>query len=165
MLNIFIMSHFDTNKELPNDKSKKEKIGLLVGFQFEDGRNDLLLPVVHTIDELHYYYDQIRKIDNNIGVKQYAVEELFRRVNNPLDTDFDLNGFHLILFTTMDEVNHILNDDDCNSVGCFVNLFEGNPEATTINLVDFESWNGVVEMMKTTTQEEFLFKQKLFESL
>jgi hypothetical protein len=59
----------------------------------------------------------------------------------------------------MDEVNHILQDDECFSVGCFIRLFEGYPNATTINLVDFDRWNEVVKMMKTTTQEEYLNQQ------
>ena len=109
--------------------------------------------------ELHYYYEQVVKINNNIGVKFYAVEELFQRVCKPHEVDFDLNGFHLTLFSSLDEVNHILNEEECFSVGCFIQLFDGNPDATSVTLVDFERWNEVVEMMETTTQEEFLNHQ------
>lgn len=153
------MSHLDTKIELLDENRKKEKIGFLIGFQFKEGRNDLIIPAVHTMHELHYYYEQVLKINNNKVVKYYAVDELFQRVSKPHEVDFDLNGFHLTLFSSMDEVNHILQDDDCISVGCFIRLFEGNPDATTINLVDFDRWNEVVKMMKTTTQEEYLNQQ------
>ena len=59
----------------------------------------------------------------------------------------------------MDEVNHILKEEDSGSFGCFLRLYEGNAEATTIDLVDFDRWNEVVEMMKNTTQEEYLNQQ------
>ena len=154
------MSHFDTKKELLEEKRKKEKIGILIGFQFNDGREDLIIPAVHSMHELHYYYEQVVKINNNIGVKFYAVEELFQRVCKLHEVDFDLNGFHLTLFSSLDEVNHILNEEACFSVGCFIQLFDGNPDATSVTLVDFERWNEVVEMMETTTQEEFLNHQK-----
>jgi hypothetical protein len=154
------MSHFDTKKELLEDKRKKEKIGILIGFQFNDGRKDLIIPAVHSIHELHYYYEHVVNINNNKGVKFYAVEELFQRVSKSHEVDFDLNGFHLTLFSSLDEVNCILNEEECFSVGCFMHLFEGNPDATSVTLVDFDRWNEVVEMMKTTTQEEFLNNQK-----
>lgn len=154
------MQHFDTKKELLDNKRKKEKIGFLIGFQFKDGRKDVIIPAVHSMHELHYYYEQVLKINNNKGVKFYAVEELFQRVSNPQDVDFDLNGFHLTLFSSLDEVNHILNEDECFSVGCFIHLFEGTPDATTVSMVDFDRWNEVVEMMKNTTQEEFSINQK-----
>jgi hypothetical protein len=77
------MSHLDTKKELLDENRKKEKIGFLIGFQFKEGRNDLIIPAVHTMHELHYYYEQVLKINNNKGVKYYAVDELFQRVSKP----------------------------------------------------------------------------------
>lgn len=159
------MTHLDTKNVLLDENRKKEKIGFLIGFQFNDGRKDLFISMVHSIYELHFYYEQILKINNNKGVKFYAVEELYRRVGNPLDVDFDLNGFHITLFASMEEVNHILKHDDSFSVGCYISLFEGNPAATTIKLVDFDRWNEVVEMMKNTTQDEYLNQQKSIEEL
>ena len=142
-----------------NDPKDEGSIGLLIGFQFSDGRNDLLLPAVHSIHELRYYYKNVTKINNSKGVKYFAINELFDRVSNKENVDYDLNGFHLTLISSMDEVNHILKEDDSGSFGCFLRLYEGNAEATTIDLVDFDRWNEVVEMMKNTTQEEYLNQQ------
>ncbi len=142
-----------------NDPKVEGSIGLLIGFQFSDGRNDLLLPAVHSMHELRYYYKNVTKINNSKGVKYFAINELFDRVSNKENVDYDLNGFHLTLISSMDEVNHILKEDDSGSFGCFLRLYEGNAEATTIDLVDFDRWNEVVEMMKNTTQEEYLNQQ------
>lgn len=142
-----------------NDPKVEGSIGLLIGFQFSDGRNDLLLPAEHSMHELRYYYKNITKINNSKGVKYFAINELFDRVSNKENVDYDLNGFHLTLISSMDEVNHILKEDDSGSFGCFLRLYEGNAEATTIDLVDFDRWNEVVEMMKNTTQEEYLNQQ------
>jgi len=155
MLNIFQMS----KKQSKIDPQFEGSIGLLIGFQFNDGRDDLLLPAVHSIHELRYHYENVTKINNSKGVKYFAINELFDRVSNPEDVDFDLNGFHLILISSMDEVNHILKDEDSGSFGCFLRLYEGNVDATAIDLVDFDRWNEVVEMMKNTTQEEYLNQQ------
>lgn len=155
MLNIFQMS----KKQSKIDPQFEGSIGLLIGFQFNDGRNDLLIPTVHSMHELRYYYENVKKFNNNNGVKYYSVNELFDRVSNPEDVDFDLNGFHLLLISSMDEVNQILKDGHSGSIGCFLRLYEGNVEATAIDLSDFDEWNELVEMMKNTTQEEYLNQQ------
>lgn len=141
---------------VPDPEKLKKVLGVLIGFQFKDGRQDLIIPSAHSFDELQYYYDQVATFDNKNGVKYLSFLELFKKVSDPSASDVELNGYHLMLLSCSEEVNIVLMDEELEKVGCFMRLNEENPEESTIRFIDFERWNELVNGKLSSTSHEDL---------
>jgi hypothetical protein len=145
------------NTDHVSDPEKLKKVlGILIGFQFKDGRQDLLIPSAHSFDELQYYYDQVSTFDNINGVKYLSFLELFKKVSDPSAVDVELNGCHLMLLSCTEEVNIVLMDEELEKIGCFMRLNEENPEASTIRFIDFDRWDELVNSKPSSTNDESL---------
>jgi hypothetical protein len=145
------------NSDHVSDPEKLKKVlGILIGFQFKDGRQDLLIPSAHSFDELQYYYDQVSTFDNKNGVKYLSFLELFKKVSDPSAIDVELNGCHLMLLSCTEEVNIVLMDEELEKIGCFMRLNEENPEASTIRFIDFDRWDELVNGKPGSTIDEGL---------
>lgn len=129
---------------IPDQEKQKKILGVLLGFEFKDGRSDLIIPSAHSFDELQYYYDQVSAMGDSDAVKSLLFIELFKKVSTSSADDIDLNGFHLMLFSCMEEVNLVLKDEQLEKVGCFIYLNERHPEKSTIRFIDFERWDNLV---------------------
>ena len=145
------------NSDHVTDPEKPKKVlGILIGFQFKDGRQDLLIPSAHSFDELQYYYDQVSTFENKNGVKYLSFLELFKKVSDPSAIDVELNGYHLMLLSCTEEVNIVLMDEELEKIGCFMRLNEENPETSTIRFIDFDRWDELVNCKPGSTNDEGL---------
>jgi hypothetical protein len=145
------------NSDHVTDPEKLKKVlGVLIGFQFKNGRQDLIIPSAHSFDELQYYYDQVATFDNKNGVKYLSFLELFKKVSDPSTIDVELNGYHLMLLSCTEEVKMVLMDEELERIGCFMCLNEENPEASTIRFIDFDRWDELVNGKPSSTNDESL---------
>ena len=141
---------------VPDPEKLKKVLGILIGFQFKDGRQDLIIPSTHSFDELQYYYDQVATFDNKNGVKYLSFLELFKKVSDPSAPHVELNGYHLMLLSCSEEVKIVLMDEELEKIGCFMRLNEENPEASTIRFIDFDRWEELVNGKPSSTNDESL---------
>jgi len=123
------------------------QLGVLVGIALNDAP-DIFFRINNRRELFLDFYKRVHAINDIEVARIFCVNELIELLKNNIEF---IRGYDMKIIATFPEAEILLEKDLSESIGVFLTLYEGHPEKTKVQFVDYKKWASVVLMIETTS--------------
>ncbi|MBN8837670.1 MAG: hypothetical protein J0I09_10440 [Sphingobacteriia bacterium] len=123
------------------------RLGVLVGIALNDAP-DIFVRIDNSRELFIDCYNRVHAINDIEVARIFCTNELIEILKRNPDSN---RGYDMKIIATFPDAEILLKKDISESIGAFLTLYEGHPEKTKVQFIDYKKWASVVLMMETTS--------------
>ena len=141
----YLYSKYPQQKQENN--STIGRLGVLVGIALNDAP-DIIFRIDNSRELFIDCHNRVHAFDNIEVARIFCTNELIEILKTKVGSH---QAYEMKIIATFPEAEFLLEKDLRESIGAVLFIYEGHPEKTKVQFVDYKKWSSIVLMMETTS--------------